>query len=465
MNPRKRAAAIATAIAVTTGGGVAATQLTSDHASTKLDKVEVPGAKCPEGQYEIVIHDRRTGICTHGADPAITGPSFPRSSSTPKSVTCDGNGKTGSRVQVLYGYWNSATMPFGRILSATSGADDLLNASAAETGGERHFRFVTDTSCNLKVLPIKLSDASRRDFSNTIEDIDKAYPPRADRKYLVFVEEGQGASWGGIAALWGDDQFGQANANNAQGYARIDVWTPETTVHELNHSLGAVQQSAPHVTRTGHCWDESDVECYEDSQGPGMQQICPTSHEQLSDCNHDDYLNTNPAPGSYLATHWNTANNAFLINGGGSAPPPPPPPPLCEGGTPPPCPLPPPVGPQVVGNGRVTMIQPVRILDTRNSGAIAGLSPLHWSTTLDDGTGAFAWVANVTVTNGGQPGHLTLWPAQDAMPLASSVNWAAGQTIGNAGIFPVGGNGVLGIYNGSAAPVDVVIDVVGWVAA
>src|SRR5205085_8364732 len=39
---------------------------------------------------------------------------------------------------------------------------------------------------------------------------------------------------------------------------------------------------------------------------------CPSAHERLFDCNHDDYFNTAPAAGSYLAGHWNAASNSFL---------------------------------------------------------------------------------------------------------------------------------------------------------
>ncbi|MCA6091345.1 RICIN domain-containing protein [Streptomyces sp. SCA3-4] len=53
-----------------------------------------------------------------------------------------------------------------------------------------------------------------------------------------------------------------------------------------------------------------------------MQTICPDrANDNRLDCGHDDYFHTNPKPGSYLATHWNIANNRFLISGGGSTDP------------------------------------------------------------------------------------------------------------------------------------------------
>lgn len=56
-----------------------------------------------------------------------------------------------------------------------------------------------------------------------------------------------------------------------------------------------------------------------------MQLVCADTalDSSLLDCNFDDY-NTHPAPGSYLNTHWNSANIRFLIVGADVNPAPPP---------------------------------------------------------------------------------------------------------------------------------------------
>jgi hypothetical protein len=57
--------------------------------------------------------------------------------------------------------------------------------------------------------------------------------------------------------------------------------------------------------------------CYADSSQPRSVQrsICRSlAYPFLGelDCNRDDYFNPAPAPGSYLATHWNTYSSPFL---------------------------------------------------------------------------------------------------------------------------------------------------------
>jgi hypothetical protein len=106
--------------------------------------------------------------------------------------------------------------------------------------------------------------------------------------------------------------------------------------HEVMHNLGGVQLTAPHTSLTpglsgsgGHCIDEYDVMCYADHDQknnlPPMTYVCGDEGLDLSrfDCGDDDYYNTNPAPGSYLDTHWNAADNRFLIAGPDSGGPPP----------------------------------------------------------------------------------------------------------------------------------------------
>jgi hypothetical protein len=65
--------------------------------------------------------------------------------------------------------------------------------------------------------------------------------------------------------------------------------------------------------------------CYTEDSGAAhpMQQDCaglPGAIPQNYDCGRDDYFSPAPAPGSYLATHWNTYDSAFLAPCGEIAP-------------------------------------------------------------------------------------------------------------------------------------------------
>jgi hypothetical protein len=55
--------------------------------------------------------------------------------------------------------------------------------------------------------------------------------------------------------------------------------------------------------------------CYSDAPTLKVTVSCPVTQSIFTlDCNGDDYFSLNPAPGSYLSTHWNSANNIFLYN-------------------------------------------------------------------------------------------------------------------------------------------------------
>lgn len=270
----------------------------------------------------------KTKNCTHGPDLPPPGisikkqimPLAPQQTALVTPGVCNGDGVSGNRVQIMYARASDKADRFSQYQSSiqqwAADMDQIYYDSAAETGGTRRIRFVHDASCAPTVLNVVLSPTGDDNFSNTISELKALGYNRSDRKYVMFMDAN---IYCGIGSLSGDDQPGQSNTNNfGPSYARADngCWGGHTVAHELNHNLGGVQLSAPHTSGGYHCVDEYDVMCYSDSPNyPSMRYVCTDpGHENRLDCNHDDYYNTNPPAGSYLATHWNTANSQFLIN-------------------------------------------------------------------------------------------------------------------------------------------------------
>ena len=116
--------------------------------------------------------------------------------------------------------------------------------------------------------------------------------------------------------------------------------------------------------------------------------------------------------------------------------------------------------------------KPVRILDTRNgtggtSTKVGAGQFIDLKVTEIAGVpaNATAVVLNVTATNvSGAESYLTVWPAGSTRPVASNLNFIAGQTVPNLVIAKVGQDGKVSIYN-NVGTVDVVADAQGWFAA
>lgn len=282
--------------------------------------------------------------CSHGPDPAPPGFNVDRSVKPlsaqsarmqASSISCDGDGQSGFRVQVLYVRGADVASRYTEFLPSFQGwagdANDIFRASATETGGSRSLRFVQDATCQPTVTEVAVSPGNMGNFWDTVADLRSQGYNRTDRIYLMFADANELCGYG---SLWQDDQPGGSNANNqGPSYSRVDAgcWSGSLAAHELMHNLGGVQNSSPHASGGFHCIDEYDVMCYSDYPNyPGMQYPCSaTQQDERFDCGHDDYFSTNPAAGSYLTSHWNTANNRFLIgapdlpsNAPGNIPPP-----------------------------------------------------------------------------------------------------------------------------------------------
>lgn len=124
----------------------------------------------------------------------------------------------------------------------------------------------------------------------------------------------------------------------------------------------------------------------------------------------------------------------------------------------------------------LTPITPCRLIDTRpgadhvgdqaslGPGAVApiAVAGTHGNCNIPDNATGIS--ANVTITNPTAPGYLTLYPSGGARPVASNINWVAGQAP-TANFVVVGlAGGKLDIFN-FAGTVDVVLDINGYYSA
>jgi hypothetical protein len=287
-----------------------------------LDGLSQNDEECGPGEYLI----EGTELCSHGADTPPTDEELEQAQlaletvSLPTTTVCIGDGTSGKRVQVMYvrptdkpnRYANM--LPMIRKIAINVGL--LYDASAAITGGNRLIYYVTTPACAIDVLYVEVPPEADDTLTATVRALSEMGYNSPDRKYLIFMDS---SVYCGIATVVNDRQSGPENkSNHRPGYARIDngCWNEVSAAHELTHTLGGIQHSAPHSTGGWHCTDEYDVMCYSDAPYyPAVTVECSTpSYGSLLDCHNDDYFSTNPAPGSYLATNWNVANSMFLIH-------------------------------------------------------------------------------------------------------------------------------------------------------
>ncbi len=120
-------------------------------------------------------------------------------------------------------------------------------------------------------------------------------------------------------------------------------------------------------------------------------------------------------------------------------------------------------------------VVPARLADTRAGGQtidgfFAGIGPSAAGGTVEVGVlgrggvpeaGIAAVVVNVTVVDPAAAGFVTVWPTGGARPNASNLNFAAGQTVPNLVIVPVGANGRISLSSSSASA-DLLVDVQAW---
>ena len=113
------------------------------------------------------------------------------------------------------------------------------------------------------------------------------------------------------------------------------------------------------------------------------------------------------------------------------------------------------------GGQGLTALVPVRLVDSRLTGALIGGEARSLDVAGVGGTptDASAVALNVTVTDPVDGGYLTVYPCDEGRPLASNLNLAAGQTVTNTVAAKVDGAGRVCVV--STATTHVVVDLDG----
>lgn len=251
---------------------------------------------------------------------SIFGPASPAN-----AVSCIGDGKSGKRVQMIYAYSadiaDNSAVSLPEIKTIADIMDQQVLASAQKTGGDRRIRFVTNPDCTVNIIKVVIPTSvwtSATGFNlyyNLVQYMQGIGYNLPSRKYIMMIENLN--TFCGLTSTSGDENPDPAlnRANNETNIAvvgrecwRITAGNRSTALHELMHMLGAVNRGAPHANAGGHVDDGYDLLTTNNSP-----TLCfDEASRGLLDCGNDDYFNTNPPAGSYLALNWNTANSGWL---------------------------------------------------------------------------------------------------------------------------------------------------------
>lgn len=246
---------------------------------------------------------------------------------------CAGDGTSGNRVAFYYAYFSGQQNRLGAVrknlIAVIEEANDIVYQSARMHGSDQSLRIVTDANCVPVIRSVELPASDADSFQATVRDSNLS---ATDRKYVLFTDS---ARYCGVGTMNLDDRPGSDNTNNGgPSWARVDLgcWDPQSTVRAIFRMLGAVQGSAPHYTGAGHCADGFDVICQTQAPGSRAADVSPgrggpaegscadPAMADRLDCAGDTYYNPAPPSGSYLASHWNTADSSFLYGGEQSDP-------------------------------------------------------------------------------------------------------------------------------------------------
>lgn len=321
MSSRARAASLA--LACMLGAALPSSAVVS-RAECQVRVVPDVGPACrnPDGSFSVYSRDGRFLGITHGPDApqAVATASAPPPAVAP---ACVAGAATDYYFVAIYARASDDADAYatraGQIRTLMAGVNGYVRSAAIAGNDFASLKFLCSSGAVVvrnEVLPTKRASAN---FSTIVADLKAKGYTNPRLKYAVFYDDTGACSCAGQGMFAADEQPGVANASNGNtSYPLFAVdygsLAPRVMLHEITHTIGAVGANAPHTTGAYHCTDGLDVMCYNDGGPKGILYSTSSCSADVFDCRQDDYFNSRPPSGSYLATHWNIASrvNRYL---------------------------------------------------------------------------------------------------------------------------------------------------------
>ena len=189
-------------------------------------------------------------------------------------------------IKVVYAYASDVGDRFGLFGSAIQRYTKAAAAKVALTS-DKTLRLDRGSSCGSAFLDIQTvalgHPVAAYATRSVLDDIQSRLPDRPGVNYLVFVDFALPVL-SAAAGTWAqDDSPWATNVANVGAHSRyaylegggVDFFGSEQlasqyadqVLHEVLHTLGAVQPSAPHFSGGAHCYEIYDVMCYTPKDG------------------------------------------------------------------------------------------------------------------------------------------------------------------------------------------------------
>jgi hypothetical protein len=223
---------------------------------------------------------------------------------------CLGDGVSGKRVALFYGQYAGEVDESQTAIPAIRNAANAVNQGFVGAGNQ-DVRWL----CNATGQTVTKMFLVDKSLSGVIATMRALGYTRTDRIYEVVTKSADPRAPGytGFGTVDNDDRPTNNANDSGPAYSVVYGYSNSHAMwHEFGHNLGAVQLSAPHSSGAWHCYDASDVMCYDDG-GPYFQQggkLWYRCSSEMFDCGHDDFYSRFPS--GYLATHWNLYKSGFL---------------------------------------------------------------------------------------------------------------------------------------------------------